>query len=964
MHRYALALFALLLVAAATAFPQAVPDRSRGQVTPPSTGAGYEYDVLAGVQQAGSNNQWVGPSGKTLSCGWHSGSGCGRGGSPRALDMLAGAETPVYVAIRTVVAPPPAQRPLAYVHKIVNEAYAITVDSSDKVRCRKTYLRIEEPDNGEHDYLAYFHIVESTAIRDAFAASRPLDIFPATAGATKLTPLGEVAYVRSNVWSAAGAAALLFAREKDIRDLTTRYFEDDGGTVYLVGEHYGFQQKELGTDGNPTGEWAGADEAVDTEARRLEVPTEPEVIAVKVADGRTVSYYVRKVHLGWRQKAVEPDADFPACTTTGSHLHQDGDNSLAYPVNKVFTNRKKDPDAAGDSGFPVGSIRPYRPFCTDVWLFKIKTAPGDPLFVSPAATCDAQRYRIAIESPSNGSITASPGGLSHRPGALVTLTATASNPSTHRFASWGGDCAGTPAIDSCVLIMHGHKRVTGTFEAGSQPPPPTTTPTEPAAPTNLTATEGDGSIRIEWTDPSDSSINGYEYCTTTTSGADCTSWHPISGATATTTMHTISGLMNGTTYYVQIRARNSVGPSDASNEDSATPRATTTPPPTSTVPAAPTGLGATAGDGSIDLAWVDPGDSSITSYEYCTNTTAGADCTSWRTISGATATTIRHTISLLANGARLMNGTTYYVKIRARNSEGASGASNEASATPRATTPPPQPIASLTINAATIAGDGTVNKAEKDTGFAIGGSSEAGASVTVTVGTMALSAVTAGSTGSWTVSVPAAASYVSDGQLTISATATRSGYSDGSASATVTVDTVPPSVSYNNVPTSLTVNTEVTISPTTTDDDIHRYALKTGSTLPSDLSLDDMSGVISGSPDAATTAAVNLTIVVTDNARNSLDVPLRLPAVTAATTPPPTTYALAATAGVGGSVSCATASGPASCSGTFEEGTGVTVTADPNDGYQVDSWSGDCSGSGSGPTCNVAMNAPRPATWP
>ena len=492
------------------------------------------------------------------------------------------------------------------------------------------------------------------------------------------------------------------------------------------------------------------------------------------------------------------------------------------------------------------------------------------------------------------------------------------------------------------------------------------------APSSLSVSEGDGTLNLSWAAPElvsaeNEQVTGYQVRSRQTPDGAWESWE----STATTS-YTISDLANDTTYAVQVRAVNSAAEQTVKRSGGATrtlvgaglPATVTGTPmltPTATEPSAPTNLTAEGADGRIRLAWTDPEDSSISSYEYCTNTAAGADCTSWRTMTGATATTTRHTISLLANGSRLMNGTTYYVKIRARNAEGTSRESNEDSATPMATTTPPQPIASLTINAAAIAGDGTVNEAEKAAGFAISGSSEAGATVTVTVGTTALSAVTAGSTGSWTVSVPAAASYVSDGRLTISATATRSGFSDGSASVTATVDTVPPVVSYNNVPTSLTVNTEVTISPTTTDDDIHRYALKTGSTLPSDLSLDDMSGVISGSPDAATTAAVNLTIVVTDNARNSLDVPLRLPAVTAATTPPPTTYTLAATAGAGGSVSCATASGPASCSGTFEVGTGVTVTADPNDGYQVDSWSGDCSGSGSGPTCTVAMNAPRSA---
>ena len=155
----------------------------------------------------------------------------------------------------------------------------------------------------------------------------------------------------------------------------------------------------------------------------------------------------------------------------------------------------------------------------------------------------------------------------------------------------------------------------------------TPTPTEPSAPTGLTATAGDGSIDLEWDDPGDTSINGYDYCTTTTSGADCTSWHPISGATATTTMHTISGLMNGTTYYVQIRARNSEGASGASNKASATPRATTVPPPTST-PTTPTtyALAATAGaGGSVSCATASGPASCSGTFEVGTGVTVTAE---------------------------------------------------------------------------------------------------------------------------------------------------------------------------------------------------------------------------------------------------------------------------------------------------------------------------------------------------
>ena len=45
--------------------------------------------------------------------------------------------------------------------------------------------------------------------------------------------------------------------------------------------------------------------------------------------------------------------------------------------------------------------------------------------------------------------------------------------------------------------------------------------------------------------------------------------------------------------------------------------------------------------------------------------------------------------------------------------------------------------------------------------------------------------------------------------------------------------------------------------------------------------------------------------------------------------------------------------------GTYNSGTTVTVTATPNAGYQFDSWSGDCTGTG---TCSVVMNGNKSVT--
>ena len=83
---------------------------------------------------------------------------------------------------------------------------------------------------------------------------------------------------------------------------------------------------------------------------------------------------------------------------------------------------------------------------------------------------------------------------------------------------------------------------------------------QPSAPTGLSAAPGNATATLAWTDPSDSSITGYSVRhATSTSALASASWTVISGSTATTTTHTVSGLTNGTRYHFQLRAANSLG---------------------------------------------------------------------------------------------------------------------------------------------------------------------------------------------------------------------------------------------------------------------------------------------------------------------------------------------------------------------------------------------------------------------
>ena len=106
-----------------------------------------------------------------------------------------------------------------------------------------------------------------------------------------------------------------------------------------------------------------------------------------------------------------------------------------------------------------------------------------------------------------------------------------------------------------------------------------------------------------------------------------------------------------------------------------------------TAPDAPSSLEATPGDGSVTLRWTAPydGGSAVTGHQYCRKEGPSASCTAesdWQDIADSAPGGANATGYTVAN---LTNGTAYTFEVRARNPEGASGPSNEASATPDAT---------------------------------------------------------------------------------------------------------------------------------------------------------------------------------------------------------------------------------------------------------------------------------------
>ena len=144
-----------------------------------------------------------------------------------------------------------------------------------------------------------------------------------------------------------------------------------------------------------------------------------------------------------------------------------------------------------------------------------------------------------------------------------------------------------------------------------------------------------------------------------------------SGLTGTTYSNT--GLAASTTYYYVVKAVDADGASAASTQA----QATTPAPSCSTVPSAPTGLTATASSSSaIGLGWTavtPPANCSISSYTVYGGTTANPTTV---IASGLTGTTYSNT--------GLAASTTYYYVVKAVNTDGASAASAQATATTQA----------------------------------------------------------------------------------------------------------------------------------------------------------------------------------------------------------------------------------------------------------------------------------------
>ena len=282
------------------------------------------------------------------------------------------------------------------------------------------------------------------------------------------------------------------------------------------------------------------------------------------------------------------------------------------------------------------------------------------------ATPRDQRVELSWDDPKNGTITkyqySTDGGTNF----ADILDSDASTTSYNvTVLSDGTETALANGTTYTLAVRAVNPSDAGPASTGTATPMPT-----PAAPSGLSATPGDGRVTLSWTDPGDASITKYQYSTDymigggngnigvgTFNDIDLTSLDSTSDPGFI--KYTVTGLDNGVTYPLALRAVNPYGEGAPSTVNALM------------VPAAPK-LSAAPGDGLVVLSWDDPDNLTISEYQL-----PQSDPPGWSKITGSNATTTTHTVT------RLTNYTGYSFQVRAVNETGIGPASNSASATPR-----------------------------------------------------------------------------------------------------------------------------------------------------------------------------------------------------------------------------------------------------------------------------------------
>jgi len=242
----------------------------------------------------------------------------------------------------------------------------------------------------------------------------------------------------------------------------------------------------------------------------------------------------------------------------------------------------------------------------------VSAIPADGAWRHAAATFDGTTWRLYLNGTLDSTLVVGAGRLPRsdsiqHAGLAIAMTSTGTNPSPAGFfngvldeariwnvARSAGDILAAKDTEitsaSGLIGRWGMNEGSGTAVGDSAGPPfengtssgtaplalwvpgfplPDTDP--PVAPTNLSATAGNGLITLNWTANSEIDLAGYNIYRSTSSPVPLTT--PLNGATPVTgTSYTDYGRTNGTAYYYAITAEDTAGnESGGSAEASATP---------------------------------------------------------------------------------------------------------------------------------------------------------------------------------------------------------------------------------------------------------------------------------------------------------------------------------------------------------------------------------------------------------
>ena len=307
----------------------------------------------------------------------------------------------------------------------------------------------------------------------------------------------------------------------------------------------------------------------------------------------------------------------------------------------------------------------------------VSTAGNGPWSLATTATAGAP---VAPSAPTlesdNASLEATWSAPASNGSSITDYDVQYSSDSGATWTEWDASTTSTATTATITGLVNGTSydvRVRAANGRGDGPWSAATTlkagaPSAPAAPS---LTSGNAQLAVAWTAPADngSSITDYDVRYSSDSGATWSEWD--ASTTSTATIATITGLTNGTTYQVQVRAANARA--DGKWSSSATRKAG--------LPAAPSAPTLTVDNTALSVAWSAPAanGSSITDYDVQYSSDSGSTWTEWDASTTSTATT--------ATVTGLTNNTAYQVQVRAVNSVGDGPWSASASASPTAQKP-------------------------------------------------------------------------------------------------------------------------------------------------------------------------------------------------------------------------------------------------------------------------------------